>query len=221
MVDVMRVYNTLLKVYGHQRWWPTTLENDLHPTYHGRKLNDTMRFEIVVGAILTQNTSWKNVEKAIIELNKKKLLSIDALIKINQNKLAKIIRSAGYFNQKAERLKIIANFCNKNSFNKLNKLKTEKLREVLLNIKGIGPETADSILLYAFEKPIFVIDAYTKRMCIHLKLCKKDISYDELQTMFMKRLKPNTKLFNEYHALIVAHAKNSYSKKPYKDNLLA
>lgn len=219
MKDLNNIYKILLKKYGNQNWWPTTLEKDVHPSYHGQKLNDKMRFEIVVGAILTQNTSWKNVEKAIIELNKRKLLSIEKLLKIKQSKLAKIIRSAGYYNQKAERLKIIADFFSKKQFSKLKKIKTEKLREILLKIKGIGPETADSILLYAFEKPIFVIDAYTRRMCENLKICKGNLKYDEIQKIFMRNLKPNAKMFNEYHALIVEHAKHCYSKKPYIDSL--
>jgi endonuclease-3 related protein len=220
MRNLNKIYQILLKEYNHQKWWPTTLEKDIHPTYHGQKLNDKMRFEIVVGAILTQNTSWKNVEKAIIELNKRKLLTIKGILQTKKIKLEKIIRSAGYYRQKAERLKIIAKFFKENSFNKLKKERTEKLREILLSLKGIGPETADSIMLYAFEKPIFVIDAYTKRICFNLGVCKENVSYDELQNAFMKKLKPNAKMFNEYHALIVCHAKNCYSKKPYKDELL-
>ncbi len=220
MKNINTIYSILVKKYGLQNWWPTTLEKDLHPTYHGRTLNDKMRFEVVVGSILTQNTSWKNVEKAIIALNKGKLLSINGILKTPQKKLAAIIRSAGYFNQKAERLKIVASFFAKNGFKKLKKERIGKLRELLLALKGIGPETADSILLYAFEKPIFVIDAYTKRMCSYLGICKKDVSYDELQQMFMKKLKHNVKFFQEYHALIVAHAKNHYSKKPYHYSIL-
>ncbi len=219
-MDLNTIYRILLKTYGQQYWWPTTLENNLHPTYHGIILNDAMRFEIIVGTILTQNTSWKNVEKAIIALNKEKILSIDGILNAPQNKLAKMIKSAGYFNQKAERLKIIAQFFKKNTFSILQKKNTDELRTILLSLKGIGPETADSILLYAFERPIFVIDAYTKRMCAYLKICKEDFSYDELQNLFMKQLKPDARQFNEYHALIVRHAKDCYSKKPYSDSLL-
>jgi len=220
MKNLKNIYSLLLKQYGCQKWWPTTLENELHPTYHSRKLNDRMRFEICVGAILTQNTSWRNVEKAIFELNKRKLLDVEKLLKIRKNKLAKIIKSAGYYNQKAERLKILAEFFKNNSFDSLRKKKIDELREIFLNIKGIGPETCDSIILYALEKPIFVIDAYTRRMCTYLKICCEDASYDELQDIFMKNLKPNAKIFNEFHALIVEHAKHCYSKKPYKDRLL-
>jgi len=220
MKDLNKIYKLLLNQYGKQNWWPTTLEKDIHPTYHGKKLDDSMRFEIVVGAILTQNTSWKNVEKAIIELNKNKILTINGILKNKVQKLEKTIKSAGYYRQKAERLKIIAKFFKENPFSKLKKLQTEKLREILLNIKGIGPETADSILLYAFEKPVFVIDAYTKRMCHYLGICSADLDYNEIQKLFMKNLKPDAKLFNEYHALIVEHSKHCYSKKPYCDELL-
>jgi endonuclease-3 related protein len=203
-MDMMRdIYNRLYKEYGQQRWWPTTLEGELHPSYPGGKVGDKERFEIIVGAILTQNTSWKNVEKAIIELNKAKVLSADGILKIRKDKLAKLIRSAGYYNQKAERLKIAAKF-----FDGRNDVS----RDELLDVKGIGPETADSILLYAFEKPYFVIDAYTKR--IFYRLGFKFKNYDELQKIFMDRLGKNVKLFNEYHALLVELAKRHCKVKP-------
>ncbi|MBN2420684.1 endonuclease [Candidatus Woesearchaeota archaeon] len=220
MNKIRHIYKLLLDRYGPQKWWPTTLKKDIHPTYHGQKLNNKARFEIAVGAILTQNTSWKNVEKAIIELNRKNLLSAEKIKKANQKILAKTIKSAGYYNQKAERLKILADFFSKNKFEDLMKKDAAELREIFLKIKGVGPETCDSIILYALEKPIFVVDAYTKRMCGHLKLCKKDASYREIQDLFMKNLKQDTKMFSEYHALIVEHAKHCYSRNPYSDRLL-
>ncbi len=200
-----------MKSFGSQGWWPFTLAGELHPKHHGiSPQNDNERFEIIIGAILTQNTNWKNVEKAIINLNKKKLINVKKIRKINIKKLAKLIRPSGYYNQKAERLKIIANFLSINSIKKLKKEK--KLREKLLSLKGIGPETADSILLYAFQKPVFVVDAYTKR--IFQRIGYKEESYDELQQLFMNNLKKDTKLFNEYHALLVELGKNYCKTKP-------
>jgi endonuclease-3 related protein len=203
MDKIIQIYRLLYREYGPQRWWPTTLEGELHPTYHGKRINEKQRFEIIVGAILTQNTSWKNVEKAIIKLNKAKVLDINKIKKINTRTLAKLIRSAGYYNQKAERLKIAAGFFSKN---------ISPARQQLLKVKGIGPETADSILLYAFEKPFFVIDAYTRRIMSRIGFRFKD--YGGLQNIFVKNLPKKTKLYNEYHALLVELAKSHCRTKP-------
>ena len=214
---IRQIHGILHKAYGNLNWWPTTLENELHPKYHGKKLNDRQRFEIIVGAILTQNTSWKNVEKAIYNLNKEKLLSADKISKINIKKLASAIKPSGYYNQKAEKLKIFSNYLLKNYNGILKKLFSKnipELRKELLSIKGIGPETADSIILYSAEKPIFVIDNYTKRIFSRLGFCNENCKYDELQELFMKSLKPDVKMFNNYHALLVEHAKNNCRKKP-------
>ncbi len=201
---MQQIYNILLKNYGKQGWWP------ISGSYFPNKLDDKSKLEIILGAILTQNTSWKNVEKALTNLRKHNLIDIDNLLKTK--KLAELIKSAGYFNQKAERLKIIANFLKNNPIKELQKIETNELREILLEIKGIGPETADSILLYAFEKPIFVIDAYTKRIFSRLGFCKKETTYEDLQTLFHKNVDKNT--YNEYHALIVEHAKRFCKTKP-------
>jgi endonuclease-3 related protein len=207
MNKINQIYSLLYKSFGPQGWWPTTLENELHPKHHGKApKNDKERFEIIVGAILTQNTNWKNVEKAILNLNENQLLEINKIKKINKNKLAKLIRPSGYFNQKAERLKIIADFYSKNK---------NPSREELLAIKGIGPETADSILLYALQKPSFVVDAYTKR--IFGRLGFKEKTYDEFQALFHKSLQKKTKIFNEYHALLVELGKNHCKTKPMCD----
>jgi len=205
MDKIQLVYNLLHKRFGPQKWWPTTLEGELHPTYHGKKINEKQRFEIIAGAICTQNTSWKNVEKAIFNLNKAKVLSIEKIKSINKEKLAKLIKPSGYYNQKAERLKIVADFFNKNK---------NPSRKELLDVKGIGPETADSILLYAFKKPVFVIDAYTKRIFSRLGFCREKCSYDEMQELFHNSLPKKEKLFSEYHALIVELGKNHCTKKP-------
>jgi endonuclease III related protein len=218
MNKIKEIYEWLLNEYGHQGWWPITpigcCTGDLPKPIYGLKAKtNKQKLEIIFGAILTQNTSWKNIEKAIIELNKKNLIDIDKILKINHENLANAIRSSGYFNQKAIKLKNVSTFLKKNPIEKLEKTDTIQLRELLLSVNGIGPETADSILIYALNKPIFVVDAYTKRIFFNLMIIKENATYDEIQDLFMKNLPKETKIFNEYHALIVRHAKNYYQKK--------
>ncbi len=198
-----KIYEKLYSYYGPQNWWPIIQKN---PTKQ-QKIS-----EIIIGTILTQNTSWKNVEKALNNLNNNHLLSLKNIKKTNTEKLASLIKSSGYYNQKAKILKRIAEFYSENNLNK------EELRNKLLNIKGIGNETADSILLYAFNIPIFVIDAYTKRIFSRMGFCEKDISYNKLQELFMKNLEKDTILFKEYHALLVKLAKDFCNKKPLCKN---
>ncbi len=216
MNNIKRIYQLLLEAYGRQGWWPVTpigcRMDEYRPVYGVKGLTDKQRFEIIIGAILTQNTNWKNVEKALINLNKEKLIDINKIKNINIRKLASLIRPSGYFNQKAERLKIIADFLSKNPINKLKKGNIKELREKLLELKGIGPETADSILLYAFDKPIFVVDAYTKR--VFNRLGYKEGTYEELQKLFMGNLSEDAKIFNEYHALLVELGKKYCKNKP-------
>ncbi|MBW2981277.1 hypothetical protein KY343_00210 [Candidatus Woesearchaeota archaeon] len=210
MNQIKKIYSILYKTFGPQGWWPMTPKNQLHPKHNGVKpKNDRQRFEIIIGAILTQNTSWKNVEKAIFNLNKSKLIEIDKIKKINLKKLASLIKPSGYYNQKAEKLKIAAEFFSKNK---------SPERQELLAVKGIGPETADSILLYAFQKPFFVIDAYTKRIFSRIGICKPDIKYEELQDKFQENLNKNIRVFNEYHALIVELGKQFCTKTPKCSN---
>ena len=188
------IYRKLYSHFGPQHWWPA----------------DTP-FEVMVGAILTQNTSWPNVEKAIVNLKKHKVLEPDKLNRLPHEKLARFIRSAGYYNLKTRRLKEFLNFFIQNygaSIKNISRVRNAALRKRLLSIKGVGPETADSILLYALNKPIFVIDAYTRRIFSRHKLLKEDAAYDAAQQLFMLNLKKDARLFNEYHALIVALAKN-------------
>lgn len=201
MDKIQFVYDELYKSFGKQGWWPLTIGGFESKHYSGEPKTDKHRFEIVIGAILTQNTSWKNVEKALYNLSKNNLININKIKKIKKQKLAKLIKPTGYYNQKAERLKIIANFISKNKY---------PTREQLLEVKGIGPETADSILLYAYSKPFFVVDAYTKR--IFERLGYKARNYDEWQRLFMDNLPKDAGLFNEYHALLVELGK-SYCKK--------
>jgi len=215
---IKQIYDKLYSHYGSQNWWPVTLDNEVMPKYHKNiKLTEKQKLEICFGAILTQNTNWKNVEKAIIQLNKNNLISINKIIIINNKKLAGIIRSSGYHNQKAKKLNNFCLFLMNNYNNHIEKLfrnTIDKLRNELLSVNGIGPETADSILLYAAKKPIFVIDAYTKRIYSRVFNIKKELRYDELQQIFMKKLDKDEKLFNEYHALLVELGKNICKKKP-------
>ena len=186
---IQKIYKKLYKAFGPQDWWP----------------GDTP-FEIAVGAILTQNTNWGNVEKAINNLKKAKALNVKSLHRMPIRKLAKLIRPAGYFNVKAKRLKSFIGFLVGNYQGSMQKLKKEKinsLREKLLDVNGIGPETADSILLYALDKPVFVIDAYTKRALSRHNILKYDEPYEKFQELFHSSLKKDVKLFNEYHALFV------------------
>ncbi|MBW2968075.1 endonuclease [Candidatus Woesearchaeota archaeon] len=216
--SINRVYSILYSAYGPQGWWPLTPEGSTRTEHHaGPPKTDLHRFEIILGAILTQNTAWTNVENALEQLHKNRLLDPQKILRSKHGKLAKLIRSAGYFNQKAERLQIISGFMIDNSMRSLKAKDTQELRSSLLDIKGIGPETADSIVLYAFEKPSFVIDAYTKRIFSRIGICEKDIDYHGLQDIFHNSLRPtksNTKKFQEYHALIVEHAKQHCKTRP-------
>jgi len=186
---MLKLYNFLLNKYGKQNWWPVQSKNK--------------KLEICIGAILTQNTSWKNVEKVIKTLNEKNLINKNKLEKIPIKKLALLIRSSGYHNQKARKIKEFIKFLNSNK---------KITRENLLNVWGIGKETADSILLYAYNKPYFVVDNYTKDLFSKLGYCNKDIGYDELQKLITKKLPKNVDLYKQFHALIVEHGKSNKTR---------
>ena len=186
--ELMTVYHQLLKRIGPRHWWPADSP-----------------FEVIIGAILTQNTSWANVKKTIRNLKQHDLLSPKALDRIPEKELASLIRASGYFNQKAKKIKQFANyFLNhyQGSIKKMSQKNTHTLRKELLSIYGIGEETADSILLYALQKPIFVVDTYTRRILYRHGWFHENPSYQELQEFFMKRLSPDVSLFNEFHALL-------------------
>ena len=188
------IYKKLYAHSGPQNWWPA----------------DTP-FEVMVGAILTQNTNWRNVEKAIGNLKKHRLLEPDRLYRLSYKRLAALIKPAGYYNIKAKRLKAFLKFFIKNykgNIRNMSLIDTHQLRHQLLSVNGIGPETADSILLYALDKPAFVVDAYTKRILVRHHLIKADASYEQIQSFFRKGLKTNVKFFNEYHALLVKAGKD-------------
>lgn len=197
---LLSIYEKLHQEFGPRHWWPA----------------DTP-FEVIIGAILTQNTAWSNVEKAIANLKRANLLNPAALNRVGTNRLAALIRPAGYYNIKAKRLKNFLKHLFRNfngDLNKLLRLPTKALREGLLSVNGIGPETADSILLYAAKRPVFVIDAYTKRALLRHKIVTPGAGYDYMQSLFMNSLPNRIKLFNEYHALIVELGKRYCKKKP-------
>ncbi len=192
--ELTSYYDALLKAYGPQHWWP------------GRT-----RFEVIVGAILTQSTSWSNVELAIVALRREKLLSPLAIERVSLARLSRLIRSSGYFRQKARKLKAFVHFLRKahqGSLAKMFATPTAKLREQLLGVHGIGPETADSILLYAGKHPVFVVDAYTRRILERHRLAHGGQSYEQLQRLFEYSLPVSVPLFNDYHALLVHTGKH-------------
>lgn len=203
MNKIIEIYHKLYRAFGPQHWWP-----------------GDSPFEIAVGAILTQNTNWANVEKAIASLKNKRALSAKGIHEMKTEKLALFIRPAGYFNVKARRLKAFIHFLINDYHGSMGRMKNENLdtlRTKLLNVHGIGPETADSILLYALDNPVFVIDAYTKRALSRHSVINHDESYERIQDLFHETLKRDTELFNEYHALFVRLGKTYCRKKPLCD----
>ncbi len=198
-VQLRKVFDLLLTTYGEQDWWPG--ETPL---------------EVMLGAILTQNTAWSNVEKAIKNLKQADLLSASAIHDSSQEHLADLIRPSGYFNIKAERIKNLCRMLQQSGGEAaLKQQGTIELRQSLLAVKGIGPETADDILLYAFERPVFVIDAYTRRIFTRMGIAAGTESYEELRFGVESALGPEVAVYNEFHALIVRHAKETCNTKPH------
>jgi endonuclease-3 related protein len=197
---LLNIFHKLLDAFGKRNWWPGETE-----------------LEIIIGAVLTQNTSWKNVEKAIDSLKRRNVLDINSLYKMDREILAFIIKPSGFYNIKSKRLKNIINVIytqyEANILN-LNNIDMWYVRDKLLEINGIGRETADSIILYALNKPIFVVDVYTKRFLKNHKLYNEESDYDAVQRFFMKNLPHDTYLFNEFHALIVYLCQNFCKKVP-------
>lgn len=195
------VFDKLFETYGRQYWWPAKSP-----------------FEVMLGAILTQSTSWGNVEKAVANLKKANILSPRAVRGISTEALAQLIRPCGYYNQKAVKLKALAvwlkNTCGDDISHLMHEPDTNTLRESLLKVHGVGEETADSVLLYALGKPVFVVDAYTKRIIQRLGLIANSNSYQDFQKLFVDNLPADVKLYNEFHALIVKLAKDKCHKKP-------
>jgi endonuclease-3 related protein len=198
--QLMEMYRRMQGRFGPQDWWPAQSE-----------------LEVVVGAILTQNTNWKNVETAISNLKDRNLLGVKRLQSVPIEALAQAIRPAGYFNVKARRLKnLIALVVDhyRGSLSLLLREDTQRMRDALLSVSGVGPETADSILLYAAHRPVFVVDAYTRRILARHGLGRSPSGYDDIQQMFQDHLEKEERLFNEFHALIVQTGKVFCRSRP-------
>ncbi|MEO0019709.1 MAG: endonuclease III domain-containing protein [candidate division WOR-3 bacterium] len=205
-MNLLAIYSLLYHHFGPQNWWPAESP-----------------FEVIVGAVLTQNTAWENVQKAIANLKRAGLLNLDQISTIEPATLAHLIRPSGYFNIKAQRLLGVVRWLKaKGGLKKLARISTKKLREELLKCYGIGPETADSILLYAFNRPVFVVDAYTRRIFYRYGLISGKEPYEELRKRIendlVAKIGTNKRLvvgvFNEFHALLVRLAKTYCRKKP-------
>jgi endonuclease III related protein len=197
--ELMRYYETMSEALGPMRWWPAKTP-----------------FEVIVGAILTQSTAWGNVELAIGNLRREKLLTPSAILKISSSRLATLVRPSGYFRQKAKKLKAFVHFLRSEyagSLKRMFRTPTAELRERLLSVHGIGPETADSILLYAGNHPVFVVDAYTHRIFGRHAITEGKPDYERVRAFFESALPLHPPLFNEFHALIVNTGKNWCRKK--------
>lgn len=195
-----QIYELLFGRFGPQHWWPGETQ-----------------FEIIVGAILTQNTNWTNVEKAISNLKTKDILSPEGLRRMDVVQLAEVVRPAGYYRVKAKRLKSFIDWLFETydgSLSRLEEVSTEQLRAELLTVKGVGPETADSILLYAFARAVFVVDAYTARIASRHQLIEPGADYEQLRELFEAHMPQDVQLFNEYHALLVRLGKEFCRPRP-------
>ncbi|MCP4673168.1 MAG: endonuclease III domain-containing protein [Desulfobacula sp.] len=217
------IYRQFLDRYGPQGWWPLIdfdgtnslkkgATGGYHPLDYSFPQNSRQQFEIICGAVLTQNTTWVNAKKALQNLDSIKLLSEKKILLASDNTISNAIKPAGYKNQKREYLKNCAMF-----FHGLNG--STPTREKLLAVKGVGPETADSILLYAYKVPTFVVDAYTTRFLIHHRIIQEKSSYNQIKALLENALEKDYKIYQEFHALFVEHGKRFFSKKPYKNDL--
>lgn len=193
---LLSIYQALLAIYGRQQWWPAD-----------------SAFEVMLGAILTQNTLWSNVEKALVLLKQRISLDPKALLSLSSTDLESCLKPSGYFRIKTQRLK---NYCRwylaQGGYAGLDQLPTSELRESLLKVQGIGPETADDIVLYAFHRPVFIIDAYTRRLLQRLNLIQGQENYEYCRQLFEASLPKSVDLYKQYHALIVMHAKQRCRK---------
>ncbi len=200
----IHLFRQLHHHYGPQHWWPSESP-----------------FEVMVGAILTQNTAWERVETAIENLRVNQLLSVEGILSVSQSELAELIRPSGYFNLKSKRLQGYCSWYMEHE-EQLWKMDTNRLREALLGVNGVGPETADDILLYAFERPVFVVDAYTRRIFQRTGILSGDESYEPIRSRVEQAFSAEggeirVQQFNEFHALIVAHAKQHCRTRPLCD----
>jgi endonuclease-3 related protein len=217
--DIRLIYTKLYNLYGPQGWWPlinhegsnqtkTGATNGYHPLNYDLPESRNDIYEIIVGAILTQNTAWTSAEKALLNLNRINALVPEKFLELSDNTLKEAIRCAGFLNQKAEYIREVTKFY-------ISLDGRVPTREELLTVKGVGNETADSILLYGYKQPEFVVDAYTKRIFIHKGIINDKYNYTKIKNLFESVLTHDHAVYNEYHALIVEHAKRYYTKKPY------
>lgn len=197
-LQLREVYARLFEHHGPQHWWPADSP-----------------FEVMIGAVLTQNTAWVNVERALGNLKRAEVLDAEALLELSESRLAKLLRPSGYFNVKARR---VVEFCrwylDNGGLQSLKRRTTARLRKELLSVHGIGPETADDILLYAFDRPVFVVDAYTRRLLSRLGVLGGDETYESIRAQLEASLPRRAPLFNEFHALIVHHGKDICRVRP-------
>ena len=229
--SLSELYDLLYTHYGPQGWWPLinlNLQNEgvnptlrgtftgYHPKNYTLPTTDEEIFEIFLGAILAQNTSWTNADKALGNLQEHHMLSLPKIHRLSHEELGLLIRSSGFFNQKAQRIMDLCSFLLQNPFSQLLTMKIVDIRPKLLALKGVGPETADSMLLYGLHKPSFVVDAYTKRLLHRTGILAHHPfpPYEIYQKLFHAQLVESVDLFNEYHALIVQHCVHVCSATP-------
>jgi len=219
--QLIQVYRKLYQLYGPQGWWPlmdwegknpikSGSSRGYHPLNYSLPENSRQRFEVILGSILTQNTAWTSAEKALWNLKNLDAVHPQSLLQLETEILKEAVRPAGFFNQKSVYLQNISRFF-------LELEDNVPSRKELLEVKGVGNETADSILLYAYHQPQFVVDNYTKRIFSHLGFVKENSSYSEVKDLFERCLPRSVPIYQEYHALIVEHAKRYYQKKPYTE----
>jgi len=198
--QLLNYFRALFDSFGPQQWWPAETP-----------------FEVIVGAILTQNTNWKNVEKGIEGLKRNGLMHPHRLASAEPGDLHPLLRPVGYFRVKTDRLLAFLRFFRRDydlDIRKFEGVETNRLRDQLLEVRGIGPETADSILLYALNRPVFVVDAYTRRVLTRHRLIDESASYADIQRLFMNSLSRDASLYNEYHSLLVRVGKDHCRPKP-------
>jgi endonuclease III related protein len=216
---LIAIYKSLYQLYGPQGWWPlmdletknpdkTGATQGYHPLNYKLPETPEQRYEIILGAILTQNTAWTSAVKALLNLKKLNSIHPIKLLSLDDETLKAAIRPSGFLNQKSIYLKEITQFL-------ISLDNQTPSRNQLLNVKGVGNETADSILLYGYRQTEFVVDAYTRRIFSHIGLVDEKINYKNLKKLFEKNLPIDVPIYQEYHALIVEHAKRYYQKKPY------
>ncbi len=219
--SILKIYEKLYKLYGPQGWWPlmdlesenldkTGATHGYHPLNYEFPKTELQKYEIIIGSVLTQNTAWTSAEKALRNLKNLNAVNPNGLLQLDEDVLREAVRPAGFLNQKSAYLQEITRFF-------LSLEGRIPTRNETLKVKGVGNETADSILLYAYKKPEFVVDTYTRRIFSHLGFVDEKISYMDLKNMFEDNLPENVPLYQEYHALIVEHAKRYYRRKPYNN----